>query len=224
LPPAAGQSGGGVPWGWIIGGGAAVLVLVGVIGLVVIVSSLFSRPQPGPVVANVPNNAANNAPAEQPAAPVPFRPQPNPFEAASSPPTPAATPASSNSNENPASSSGENPFETAEAVALPNRPTGLPGAGADELENPFESEPIGNEPATPATTSADVTAAAGWAVRPDPPAIPVEYKKGKISIPFPNNAQLRLPHGPSHFVLGTVSQNRMAGFQVFDRASRSGGP
>src|SRR5262245_9167805 len=45
---AMGQSGGGMPWGWILGGGAALIVLTGVIGLVVTLSSMIFQPGPGP--------------------------------------------------------------------------------------------------------------------------------------------------------------------------------
>jgi hypothetical protein len=230
LQPAVGAgSGGGMPWGWILGGGAALIVLAGVIGVVVTISSLLSRPDPAPIVANLPNNGQpnNNQPAPNPVAPQPannpFEEQPgenpftaaasNPFEQTKSTPTASSPPATSST---PATS-GENPFANAEQVSLPNRPMGLPKGGED-IENPFGDQAIVNEPAagTPAATDANMTAATGWSLKPDPPALPIEYKKGKISIPFPDRAEIRLPHGPSHFVLGALNDFKADAFQVFD--------
>jgi hypothetical protein len=228
--PAMGQAGGGMPWGWILGGGAALIIVTGVIGLIVTLSSMLARPQPpGPIAANLPNNnqpAANPAPqpavnnvkpapapaANNTATPAPAATEPTP------PPTPPPTTPVSNSNPAAApSSNGDNPFDSAETVSLPNRPTGLPKGGED-IENPFGDQAVVNEPAAaaPAATDADVTKAAGWSLRPDPPAQPIEYKKGKISIPFPDHAQIRLPHGPSHFVLGALDDFKADAFQVFD--------
>ena len=224
--PAVGQSGSAVPWGWILGGGAALIVLTALIGLVVTLSSMLARPQPpGPLAANIPNNnqPAPN-PAPQPAvnnarpAPAPaVNNAPAPAPAASTPPAVATTPVSNSAASSP-SPSGDNPFESAETVSLPNRPTGLPKGGED-IENPFGEQAVVNEPAAtaaPAATDADMTKPAGWALRPDPPALPIEYKKGKISIPFPNQAEIRLPHGPSHFVLGAINDFKADAFQVFD--------
>jgi len=229
LQPAVGAGGGGMPWGWILGGGAALIVLAGLIGLVMTISSMLSRPDPGPgpIAANLPNNQ----PAVNPDVPEPAK---NPFEQAQKAPAnqnasaPPVAPASAPGTATPASdenpfvpvASGENPFANAEQVALPDRPRGLP-KGGEELNNPFGEDTTGNVPAagTPAATEADMTKPAGWALKPDPPALPIEYKKGKISIPFPDRAELRLPHGPSHFVLGAINDFRADAFQVFDLRS-----
>ena len=241
LQPAVGAGGGGgMPWGWILGGGAALIVLAGLIGVVVTISSMLSRPDPvpGPVAANLPNNVQpnNNQPAPNPVVPQPANnpfeqqaagnpgaPQPgenpftpaaaNPFEQTGPTPAPSSTPATGST---PAAS-GENPFTNAEQVALPDRPRGLPKGGED-IENPFGDQAVVNEPAAaaPATTDANMSVPAGWSLKPDPPALPIEYKKGKISIPFPDRAELRLPHGPSHFVLGAINDFKANAFQVFD--------
>jgi hypothetical protein len=224
--PATGQAGSVMPWGWILGGGAALIVLTAVIGLVVTLSSMLARPQPpGPIAANLPiNNQPAANPAPQPAvnnakpAPAPAaNSTPAAAPAALAPNTPATTPVSNSNPASAPSSNGDNPFDSAETVSLPNRPTGVPKGGED-IENPFGEQAKVNEPATraPATTDADVTQSAGWSLRPDPPAQPIEYKKGKISIPFPDQAEIRLPHGPSHFVLGAINDFKADAFQVFD--------
>ncbi|HEX5106476.1 MAG TPA: hypothetical protein VFV87_21805, partial [Pirellulaceae bacterium] len=163
--------------------------------------------------------AAVNNPRPQPGINPATAPQPTPT--VSTPAQPAAAPASTNSgnnannNSSSSSDSGDNPFATAETVALPDRPTGLPKGGED-IENPFGDQAVVNQPAVAAPTDADLTKPAGWSARPDPPPAPIEYKKGKISIPFPDRAELRLPHGPSHFALGTIDNFQASAFQVFD--------
>src|SRR6185503_11791640 len=46
LQTAVGQSSGGMPWGWILGGGAALIVLAGFIGLIMTLAPMLFRPQP----------------------------------------------------------------------------------------------------------------------------------------------------------------------------------
>jgi hypothetical protein len=194
LQPAVGAGGGGgMPWGWILGGGAALIVLAGLIGVVVTISSMLSRPDPvpGPVAANLPNNVQpnNNQPAPNPVVPQPANnpfeqqaagnpgaPQPgenpftpaaaNPFEQTGPTPAPSSTPATVST---PAAS-GENPFTNAEQVALPDRPRELPKGGED-IENPFGDQAVVNEPATaaPATTEANMSVPAGWSPPIRPP-------------------------------------------------------
>ena len=55
-----------------------------------------------------------------------------------------------------------------------------------------------------------------WVARPDPPPTPVTYKAGKISIPLPAHVDLRLPNGPSHFILGKANDFQRELWQVFD--------
>ena len=224
LHPAMQPSSGSMPWGWILGGGAALIILAGCAGLIMTLSSMLPgpRPNPGPLAANLPNqpvvNPAVPRPAERP------RPAPAPAPvnnvANANPTSPVPAPGALPEESHPTTpfggtgaTSGDNPFESAETVALPNRPMGLPKG--EELDNPFGEDAKGSEAAAP--TEADVTKPTGWALRPDPPPVPVEYKKGKISIPFPRNAELCLPNGPSHFALGTVREaNNTHAFQVFD--------
>lgn len=50
-----------------------------------------------------------------------------------------------------------------------------------------------------------------WSAKPDPPASPIEYKKGKISFPFPSFSDVVSPEGPSNFLMfhGRESDNEV---------------
>jgi hypothetical protein len=223
------QSGGGLPWGWIIGGGGAALVLlIGLVGAMFVASRLFGGGGDPPLVAEANNNAADNGPNPfvQPVvapAPQPVVPQgnQNAGNQNAAPPVnnapvngnngaPVNADAASNAN-----ATNENPFDSAETVSLPNRPKKLPDLPG--VENPFGDQAVVDQPAesTPVAPQ-EMGQASGWGARPDPPSIPVAYKEGKIAIPFPDSSELRLPHGPSHFVLGMSSDFDRQGWQVFD--------
>jgi hypothetical protein len=86
---------------------------------------------------------------------------------------------------------------------LPNLPAG------SNRQSPADNPP----PAAPQTV---------WTARPDPPAAPVEYKKGKIAIELTSDAELLLPHGPSHFILGFARNFQREIWQVIDLRTAKG--
>lgn len=202
LQPAAAPSGGNIPWvPIIVGGGMIAFVGVGFLVLVAVVRMMWPSDPPGrPQVAAIPRVRTPRQPAVNwPPKPTQPAPPVNP-----APPAPTAT--------GSASPSGKSETPAGNATTSSGTP-GLPNVPA------AANRPRGPQPEAPPAEPPPVSS---WVAKPDPPQSPVEYKKGKIAIPLPSNAELRLPHGPSHFILGYARDFRNEIWEVIDLRSGKG--
>ena len=192
-----------VPWTAILAGGGLLLFLgFGALCLFVFVQIVWPKLQTLADRTTVPAVSPQPPVTPQPTPNVPTAKvptsTPNPFE--TTPSSASPTPATPNSS---APGSGR-PSGSGDAPGLPNLPTSSgprPAAGNNSA------------PALPPTS---------WSARPDPPLAPVEYKKGKIAIPLPSNAELRLPYGPSHFILGFARDFQKEIWEVIDLRTGKG--
>src|SRR5262245_61640995 len=188
-----------IPWTALLAGGGLLLFLgFGGLCLVVFVRILWPSIQAATERVNIAAVAPHpDVTPPTPISPTPTLPSPSPT------PNPSETSPALPANTPTATSPAPSPPASGDAPGLPNSPVG------------------GRRPAGD-SNSASTAPATSWAARPDPPPAPVVYKKGKISIPLPSNAELRLPYGPSHFILGFARDFQKEIWEVIDLRTGKG--
>jgi hypothetical protein len=184
----------------------------------------YVPPQPRPTPSNASGSTAgtnagsrtsSNAPRPsgmagfgQSPKPDPESPKPNSSGAA------AGDPAKTTAGDHPASSGTSSP------TSVPSAADSL-DAGSRERSRPGATRPrrtpAADDQNAPSGNDADWVP---WRISVDPPATPVDFKKGKISIPVPTAGRVLFPRQPSNFVLVSGrDKSRRETWQVYDLRS-----